>query len=881
MAFAPAALHAAINPAPDAARFLHLTVEHGLSQNTVRDILQDRHGFLWFATEEGLNRYDGYEFVQFKHQHGQSASLPNDTVTALHEDRQGRLWVGTRAGLSLYEAESESFRPRLRVQEEVMAIIEDRHGCLWIGTAGEGLFRFDEGATTPVRYTAGTGPRDLADNTIYALLEDRQGDIWIGTFGGGVDRLDPKHERVTHHRHDPRQPGTVIHNEIWSLTEDALGQIWVGTNGAGVSVLDASRRTFRHYQYDARNPKSLQDDLVASLYVDSDGSVWLGTDRGGLNRYVREDDGFVAYKHSAQNPDSIGWNAVRAIYEDRQGNLWVSTFAAGLNWLRRNANPFRYHRGPGVAGGSVSSFLQDRDDTLWIGGQGRVLRFDPQGEHFRSYPLGSAAVLTLHQDRRGRIWAGTWGQGLLRFDVEQGRLTPFRNPLENPNTREDEQLWDIHEDEQGALWLATDDGVFRLDPDSGRGVHFKHDESDPKSLGHDKARAFQRDDSGNLWIATLGGGLSVLNPDGRTFTRYRHDASDARTLSNDWVISLHRDRKGRLWAGTFGGGLNLFDAATGKFTVYGAEAGIPSNTVYAMLEDDRGRLWLSTNRGLCRFDPAARSSETFDTTNGLQNLQFNLGAGLMTRDGTMFFGSWNGFYSFDPDRVTPDPRVPPLAFTSLKILNRTAKTAAALATTDEIRLRHDEKMIAVEFVVLDYTFPRRNSYQYRLEGFNNDWILVDNNRRDVSFTNLDPGSYVLHVKGSNSDGVWDDKGRSLRIVVSPPFWATWWFRTVTVVSFFGTILSLHLYRIRLHERREQELQVRVDDAVSKLKILKGLLPICATCKKVRDDKGYWSQIESYLRTHSEADFSHGICPDCIAKYWGNTRAAAALKKRES
>ena len=876
------------DPPPESARFRHFTVEHGLSQNTVRAILQDRHGFLWAATEEGLNRYDGYSFKVYRHDAADASSLPSDIVTALYEDRKGRFWVGARGGVCRFDPRTETFSRRVSTHEEVMAFLEDRQGRLWIGTAGDGLFRLDNDETTPVRYRHSEDAGSLAHDMVYALLEDRGGRLWVGTHGGGLDLFDPETDRFTHHRHDENNPATVGHDEIWSLAEDPAGRIWVATNGAGVSVLNASRKVFHHYRHQPGSPKSLEGKVIPVLYVDRRGALWIGTDIGGLHRYVAENDSFVAYRHIEQNAESLSPNAVRAIYEDGQGNLWVSTLSNGLNWLRRNVHPFElYTHQPGdpssLTGRGVAAFLQDAEGSVWVGAQGWLNRFDPRQRRFSAYSAGDAAVLDIHQDRRGRIWVGTWGDGLLRFDPSRGAFVRYPNPADDDTTGGDEQVWAIEEDERGALWLATDNGVFRFDPETRQAIAYRqlpagHPDAATRGLASSRTRELHRDSQGNLWIFTFGGGLNRLAADGR-ITHYRHDPANPRSISNDWPISFHRDRLGRLWIGTFGGGLNLFEPADESFTAYGEAEGLPSKAVYSILEDDHGRLWLGTNNALCRFDPKTKRAETFDTTNGLQNVQFNLGAALRTHDGTMLFGT-NGFYAFDPNRITPNPHVPPIVLTTLEVLNEPRKTDVALPQAEEIRLHYDEKIISFEFAVLDYTFPRRNNYMYKLEGFNDDWVDIKT-KRDVTFTNLDPGKYVLHIKGSNSDGVWDNKGRSLRIVIPPPYWKTWWFQASGIFAGLGLIFSAHRYRLRRHEEHEKELELRVDDAMSKLKVLKGLLPICATCKKVRDDKGYWNQIESYIRSHSEADFSHGICPDCIVKYWGNTRAAATLKKRES
>ena len=413
--------------------------------------------------------------------------------------------------------------------------------------------------------------------------------------------------------------------------------------------------------------------------------------------------------------------------------------------------------------------------------------------------------------------------------------------------------------------------MIRYEPDSGRVTHVRHDPARADSPGDDHPRAFDRDSAGNLWIASFGGGLDMRRADGGGYIHYRHDPAQPHSLSQDATLCLYRDRKGRLWIGTSGGGLNLLDAATGQFTAFTTADGLPSNIVQAILEDEDGKLWLGTMRGLCRFDPDLHKALTrFDLTNGLQSLHFNLGTALRMRDNNMMFGSENGFYYFDPKSIRPNTLVPPIVLTSMKVLNEPRKTDVGWTHAEEIRLRHFEKIFSFEFAVLDYTFPRHNDYAYKLEGFDHDWIEMGA-RREVTFTNLDPGSYLLHVRASNSDGVWGETPKSLRIVVTPPVTATWWFRLLAAGLGIAILFGAHRWRLALVEARERELQLRVDETMSRVKILKGLLPICATCKKVRDDKGYWNQIEQYISDHSEADFSHGICPDCIAKYYPRHR----------
>lgn len=859
--------------------FLHFTSENGLSQNTIRAILQDRTGFLWFATEEGLNRFDGYTFLVFKNQPGHSDSLPQDLVTMLYQDRAGQLWVGAVGNVSTFDPRTETFKTRLTVQREVMAMLEDRSGALWVATAGDGLYRLDPGAAAPVRYQHDAkDPNSLASDSVFALAEDSAGRLWVGTFGGGLDLLDRDKGAFAHHRHQANDPTSLAHDEIWSLAEDGSGRLWAGTNGGGLSILDLASGKFQNHREGSRSTHRLSAEVVTVVYKDRAGTMWVGTERAGLHRYIVEDDSFVVYQHDDDHPDSLGQNAVRAIYEDTQGNLWVSTYSEGLSLMRRNEHSFEYYgrdaRGAGLVSGQVIGLTQDRDGAIWVGTtEGGLHRFDHDRRGFVPYRVSHSAILSISQDRRGRLWAATYGEGLYRFEPERGASQRQRLLPEDQERQRDNQIWSIYEDADGLLWLATDDGILRFNPDTGAVSHYRHDDNVATSLVHDQVRGFTPDGEGGLWVATLGGLDHWTNGE---FRHYRHTAGNQRSLSHDWVLSVYRDGHGVVWAGTDGGGLNRLDPQSGDFTAYRDVDGLPSNAIYAILEDNEHRLWLSTNKGLCRFTPASGQAEIYDLSNGLQSLQFNLGSAVKTHTGAMLFGSWKGLYYFEPERIKPNPFAPPIIFTGLRVFGEPKRLGTAIHLVDEIRLSHEENIFSLEFAALDYTFPRRNRYKYKLEGFNDRWIDLGN-KREVTFTNLNPGEYVFRVMGSNSDGVWGELGGRRRIIIPPPFWATWWWQLSCAVVILGGLWSAHRLRMRRLEERERELEIRVEDALSRVKILKGLLPICATCKKVRDDKGYWNQIESYIRDRSEADFSHGICPDCVAQYYPEFQGVTAKK----
>jgi ligand-binding sensor domain-containing protein len=776
-----------------APRFTHLSLDHGLSQATARVILQDHAGFLWLGTEEGLNRYDGYGFTVFKHDPRDPQSLPDDLIASLYEDRQHVLWVGSGRGLARFDRRSETFVPVEGIRERVNDMLEDPNGTLWVACSGDGLFERRPGSTTFILHAPNSeDPSSLASHQISRLLRDRRGRLWVGTRDAGVDRLDapPKSglrrsedpEGFVHHRHDPRDPKSLDHDEVWGLAEDAEGNIWVATYGGGLNVIDPATGASRHYRHRPGDPNSLPTDLLTDVLVDRSGAVWVGTNGSGLLRFDAASQRFVAMRHDPADPASLSHNVVRKLYQDPHDQLWVGTYLGGANVLQKQRVFAHYTHGPAdpasLSDPEVTSFLEDREGRFWVGTvEGWLNRFDRKTETFVRHAFPSwaprtACVLALHQDRRGRIWAGTYRAGLGRFDPERGAFTVYK-PDEPGAVLP--QIWAIAEDDDGSLWLGTGTGVARFDPEQAK-VTERYTTFTPQGFSHSDVRALLRDREGNLWVGCLGG-LDLRLRGGGGFVSYRHDDKDPRSLSHNGVVSLHEDRNGVLWVGTFGGGLNRLDRASGTFTCY---RDFPSNVIYGIQEDSGGRLWLSTNHGLSRFDPGSGRSDNFDLTNGLETLQGTLGATLRTREGRMLVGTVDGFYDFDPDSIAPDTHAPKVVFTSLRVFDDPMPRPIPLSTLDSITLAPRDRAFSIEFAALDHMIPRRNQYAYRLEGFSDRWIRLGA-RRELTLTNLDPGTYRLQVKASNSDGVWSDASMAVLTIVVP--WRVrpvWWFSALAL-----------------------------------------------------------------------------------------------------
>ncbi len=802
--------------------FERLSLEQGLSQSIIERIVQDRRGFLWFVTEDGVNRYDGYRFQVLRHDPDDPNSLSYNDVKCLHEDRDGMLWIGTfGAGLDRYDPQTGSFvhhrwdpsAPSRLAGDIVRVVLEDRSGSLWVGTQGGGLDRFDRSGGIFEHFPADpANPGALADGDIRALYEDRSGVLWVGTAGGGLHRRDPATGAFVRFPVDPHDPAALPSPWVQAIYEDSGGALWIGTLGGGLARLDRSTGRFTSFRADVARDDALPSDRVMAVVEDHEGRLWVGTDGGGLARLDAARRRFETYRHDPTNPRSLSTDRVLALFEDRSRVLWIGTYGGGLNRLDLGRKKFRTVRHDPRNPNSLSqdivwSIAEEGGGRLWVGtdsgGLNRIDRASGEVRRYRHDPDDPASLVHdtvryVYLDRRGDLWVATNGGGLDRLDRTTGRFEHHRHDPSNPDSIAHDELRTVYEDRRGNLWIGTyGGGLDRLDRATGRFAHLRHDPSDPASLPNNFVRFVIEDSQNELWVGTQGGGLSRFDRDRGTFSTYRAVAEDPSTLGSDFVFALHEARDGTLWVGTYGGGFARLDRASGRFRRYTIDDGLPSNSVYGMLEDEFGRLWISTNRGLARFEPVSRRFHTFRAYDGLQADEFNGGAFYRSASGEMFFGGIRGFNSFYPAEIvlTEDP--PPVVITDLQLFNRSvapgeevsgrAVLSRPIEFTAAIELGYRQDVLTFEFAALHFAAPENNRYRYRLQGFADAWIEARADRRSATFTRLSPGDYVFQVQAANPDGAWNQEGARLAIRVLPPFWATWWFRALALAVAVGVV----------------------------------------------------------------------------------------------
>ncbi len=836
-------------------RFNRISIEEGLSQSTVTAILQDRRGFVWLGTQDGLNRFDGYDFVTHKHEPDDLTTLSDSSIRVLLEDRSGNLWIGTERGLSHMDQATGMFtRYPLDIDgsiessfgDRVETILQDADGRLWIGTFDAGLHRIDptDGSVENFRYEAADST-SLSDDQIRALALDRLGNLWVGTFGG-LNLFDRDSETFVRYRNDPTNPASLSDDRVLSILEDRTGSLWIGTQDGGLNRFDRSTTTFHRSQYDSSDPYSLSEDRVRVLFEDQQGRLWIGTD-GGMNLYDRNSERFYRYQHSPTDPSSLSHDRVMSIYQDRGQVMWIGTWAGGVNqWNPATWSFFHYQHDPeddsGLSANPVLAFAQDADDSLWIGTHGgglnrrdlvtgvhEVFRHDPEDPS----SLGDDLVTALLHDRSGVLWVGLRAGGLNRFDADSRSFKRFVNDPERPESLGSDGVISLFEDRRGHLWVGTyGAGLARLAPDgrsTGTFNHYRHHVDNPTTLSNDRVSTITEDPDGALWVGTFGGGLNRFDAARQSFTSFRHLPNQDGSLRHDVITALQLDSTGVLWIGTQGGGLSRLDKLDGRpsssvFETYSERDGLPSRVVWGIQPElGSDALWLSTNHGLSRFDPTTKTFKNYEASHGLQSKEFNFGAHFRGADGKMYFGGVEGYNAFQPDSIGSLAAGPPVVLTSFLKYGQPAALDRPLQDLDSVTLHHKDHVFSFEFAALDYTASDRNRYSYRLEGLTEgwiDWIDLGTHRR-VTFTDLDPGSYTLQIKAANHDGVWNEQALTLDLTIAPPLWRTWWayslYALALVISGLTVLASTRKKQQRQAALREAREAAQAAEAASRIK----------------------------------------------------------------
>lgn len=768
-------------------RFGHLTVEEGLSQNAVTCILQDSKGFMWFGTQDGLNRYDGYNFKIFKNDPSDSNSISDNFISTIYEDKNKNLIFRTISGkLNIYNPLSESF-----------SIVEE-----------------DSTDFFSTRY-----------NTVLSFYYDRYGIEWQGGGGRGtgLKRIDSKKGTEKIYNHNPGNTNTISNDRVYSITRDSRDNIWIGTAG-GLDKLDESTGKITRYKSNPNVSQGLSDNFVWPVFEDSNGIIWIGTVSGGLNRFDPKTEKFSYYKNEPTDPTSITDNFIFSIYEDSGGVIWVGTNTGGVNYFHPSTQAFEHYKNlPGRMNGlstnDVRALYVDRDGIYWIGTSDGLEKFDYENNRFKNYthdPKNPKSIVNnpiqlIYEDKSGILWLGTFNGGLLKFDKNKETFQLYKNEPGNANSLSDDRIYSIFEDKHGVLWIGTyGGGLNKFDRITGKFINYIHDEKDSTSISYNGVWSILEDKNGLFWVGTYGGGINLFNPKTGSFNKkYRQKDNRKKGLNDDRVIKIFEDSKGNIWIGTMSG-LNRYDPKTDSFKSYTEKNGLSNNVIFGIVEDENNDLWLSTYNGLSRFNPSSDKFNNYYYQDGLQGNEFNQNAYANdSKIGRLLFGGPNGLNVFNPDSIKINLFIPPVVFTDFRKYNTDDQEGKAIiekgiAYRNEIVLTYEDNIVSFEFSALSYLNNFKNLYRYKLEGFNENWIQLESNH-SVTFTNLSPGEYVLRISGSNNNGLWNNEGSSLIISVKPPWWRTKIAYALYVIAFLSLLYGIRGIEIK---RREQKALMR-------------------------------------------------------------------------
>jgi ligand-binding sensor domain-containing protein len=785
-------------------KFQRLSVDDGMSQNTVNTIFQDSRGFMWFGTQNGLNKYDGNSFTIYKNVVDDSLSISSSEIYSSFVDKKQTIWFGTNAGLSRYNPKSNNFSnfdlflDGQYAMRPVWCIINSKKDDnLWIGASG-GLFSFDPTTKQFGHYAINDSIQNA--NSVRTLCEDRKGNLWVGTYYGNLYQFNKSKGTFVLINTGINSPNAGT-DGVTCIMEDSEGLIWIGREDGVLSQYDFTSNTFIHFNDLKRKYP------INTLLETKEGQLWVGTDKGGIYLFDKKNKKLLPLNDKSGN----GTDVVMSLFNDKKGDVWIGTFHGGaflfdqMDTTFNNFLPYKEIKNA-EENNSVLAIYEDEND-LWIGtdGGGLIQQSDSRTRYHKKIDIKNSiagnTILCLTPADKDHLYIGTYANGMSLLDKRTGKFITYNQS----NGLSDNSVWVIYPDND-FLWIGTNKGgVTLFDTKKGTFKYFTNTLKDDHTLTSNSVRSIHKDSRGKLWIGTVSG-LNVFNPVDSTFSNYLH-REEKSMMSNINVLCIYEDSKKNIWMGTHGGGINKYDYHTDTFVYYQEKDGLAGNIVYGILEDAQGNLWLSTNRGISKFDPEKQDFKNFDTRSGLANAQFNVGACHKNGSGKMYFGSVEGVCSFFPYNIRQNNFIPPVVITDFLLFNKPVGIGEdlplkeAVTETDEVVLDYKQTVFSFKFSALNYTHSDKNSFAYKLEPFDKEWNYVDN-VHTATYTNLDPGTYFFKVKGSNNDNVWNENATSVKVIIKPPYWQTIWFKMFLTV--FVITIIYGAYKIKVSTIKKQK-----------------------------------------------------------------------------
>lgn len=829
-------------------KFDRIGAEQGLPQSTVNAIVQDSVGFLWIGTPDGLYKYDGYSFAPIRHNPADTTTLSDNNILALYMGSHNKLWIGTAgAGLNCFDLDrNQIIRYPVNINDPkglsditIRGMAEDRYGNLWMSSnKGINVLNISSGIITKYRHIPNNEKSIIGDD-LRAIYYDKNDNIWFGTEDGiGVIRVVAKTHEIFNYTAKKNDRYAIKSNIIRAFTEDLNGTLYLGSDGNFLIKYDAILDRFSSISLKITPKFKNSISRISSLLTDSKGQIWIGTIRNGIGVFNPQNNKVDVFQSSPNLLSSLSSNKISYIFEGRSKIIWIGTLGGGINKYSSQQSRFTTLRNDpqnpnSLTENTIRSLMETKDGKLWIGTiNGGLNIYDRKKNKFTSLTheenkpntLPINDVSALYELNKETILIGTWRGGLSLYNPNTKKIKTYVNEPNNNQSISDGRIQKIIRIPNGQIWIGTEYGLNLFDLKKQTFKHYFENQKSETGLTDNRIQSLYADNKNNLWIGTWYG-LNYLNTKTNKVTKFYADLSDKNKLSNNSIISICAEGDSVLWLGTYGGGLqqlkiNNQDVSksyvSDRFTT---ETGLPSNSIFGVLDDNHGNLWLSTTKGLSRFTKKSKIFRNYDVLDGLQSEEFYWGAYTKLQNGEMAFGGLNGLNIFSPISIVDNPYSPNVVITSITYFDKQIDMPTALYNLKKLDLRYDQNHIFISFSALDFVNPLKNKYQYKLEGFNSDWINVGNNH-SVTYTNLTGGTYYFKVKGTNSDGVWNHNDLTLEIIIKPPFWETLWFRLLASILVFGLITLFYYRRIRYIERQKTILENQIAERTLELSIRK-------------------------------------------------------------
>lgn len=829
---------------PQNVKFEHISINDGLSQGSVRTIFNDSNGNMWFGTNDGLNRYDGYRFKIYKNDLTDTNSISNNYIHSIAEDELSNLWIGTNQGINCYDRKKNMFRQYvlskyftdIKQSDEVFSIVtgkDEFRNHVWFASRS-GLYEINISNGELNRYNF----HNLSKSFAKVIYDFDVNNLLVGMYDGSivkfnkVTKLSERIQFVERHK-------TEVIEFINTIHKDIQNNFWIGSN-VGLYVLRANNHSITPFSI--RNDAIKSNELyINSLTVDNDSNLWIATAGNGLVKLNTKSNKTDVFVNDPNNPFTVSLNNLLSVFHDKTNLIWIGTNGNGIDRFNIFNNNFKLFTKTklGLSYQSIRAIYKDSQKNIYIGGYGPLTKYNPQASSYTEYAvsrdpvlgMSGSSIYSMIADRNEPnkiLWIGTEGSKLHKLDLNSNLVykNPFKNYLQD--NKAGNSIYSMFDDSQGNLWLGTENGLIIINKSNGKYEHYSHNSQINGSIGPQRVTAIFHDSKGNKWIGTDISGLNLFENSSKTFVKYLFNFKDSTSISNNSIKSIYEDKKGRLWIGTDGGGLNQYNYSSNSFNRITTKDGLPNNVIYGILEDEDGNLWLSTNIGLCKFNPDKKTFTNYNVTDGLQSNEFNSSAYYKSADGELFFGGIKGLNSFYPSELIVNNNPPKVVITELLLFNSVIPIGKEInqriilneniSNASIVELNYDENVISIEFAALDFVSPLKNKFSYKLEGFDSKWTNP-NKEHKATYTNLYPGKYVFKVRGANNDGVWSKEYAQITIIINPPFWNTWWFKLLIIFTGISAIALIYRSRVKTIKTQNERLEKVVAERTSELEQL--------------------------------------------------------------